>query len=53
MSNQDLKHLFRPGTGAAPPNLAGRKIEQEYFQDCVEALKDRKPLSRDMIVYGP
>ena len=53
MSNQDLKHLFQPGTGAVPPYLAGRKLEQEYFQDCVEALIGMKPPSRDMIVYGP
>ncbi len=53
MSNQKLKRLFKPGTGAVPPYLAGRKREQEYFQDCVEALKDREPLSQDMILYGP
>ncbi len=53
MSNPDLQHLFTPGTGVVPPYLAGRKKEREYFQDCVEALTDRKPISRDMIVYGP
>ncbi len=53
MSKQDLKNLFTPGTGAVPPYLAGRKREQEYFRDCVEALKKRKALSRDMVVYGP
>ncbi len=53
MSNQDLIRLFTPGTGGVPPYLAGRKDEQEYFQDCVEALKNRKPISQDMIIYGP
>ncbi len=53
MSKQDLKNLFTPGTGAVPPYLAGRKREQEYFRDCVEALNKRKALSRDMVVYGP
>ncbi len=53
MSRIDLKHLFTPGTGAVPPYLAGRKEEQEYFQDCVEVLTDRKPVNRDLIVYGP
>ena len=53
MNNPDLKHLFTPGTGAIPPYLAGRKQEQEYFRDCIEVLKNAKPVSRDMIVYGP
>ncbi len=53
MSRKDLKHLFTPGTGAVPPYLAGRKQEQEYFQDCVEALKDNIPISQDLIIYGP
>ncbi len=53
MSDIDLKHLFTPGTGAVPPYLAGRKAEREYFQDCVEILTARKPVSRDLIVYGP
>ena len=49
----DLKHLFTPGTGAVPPYLAGRKEEQDYFRDCVEALKGRNSISRDLILYGP
>ncbi len=53
MGNPDLKRLFTPGTGVIPPYLAGRKEEQGYFQDCVEALKGRKPISRDLIFYGP
>ena len=54
MRNQDLKYLFSPGDGAVlPPYLAGRKEEQEFFRDCVEVLKDRDPISQDMIVYGP
>ncbi len=53
MSNIDLIRLFTPGTGSVPPYLAGRKQEQEYFRDCVEALKNRKPISQDMIIYGP
>ncbi len=53
MRQSDLKHLFTPGTGAVPPYLAGRKEEQEYFRDCVEALKGRNSVSRDLILYGP
>ena len=53
MSAPDLKHLFTPGTGAVPPYLAGRKQEQEYFRDCVEVLKGRNSVSRDLILYGP
>ena len=53
MSTTDLKHLFAPGTGAVPPYLAGRKQEQEYFRDCVEILKGRNSVSRDLILYGP
>ena len=53
MNRPDLKHLFTPGTGAVPPYLAGRKQEQEYFRDCVEVLKGRNSVSRDLILYGP
>ena len=53
MSKKISKYLFTPGPGAVPPYLAGRKQEQEYYRDCVEALKDKEPLSQDMIVYGP
>ena len=53
MNRPDLKHLFTPGTGAVPPYLAGRKQEQEYFRDCVEVLKSRNSVSRDLILYGP
>ncbi len=53
MSNQSLKRLFTPGAGVVPPYLAGRKGEQEYFQDCVEGLKTRNPISQDLILYGP
>ena len=53
MNRPDLKHLFAPGTGAVPPYLAGRKQEQEYFRDCVEVLKGRNSVSRNLILYGP
>ena len=53
MSTANLKRLFKPGTGAVPPHLAGRKEEQACFQDCVDELKDREPPSRDLILYGP
>ena len=53
MNTTNLKRLFKPGTGAVPPYLAGRKEEQAYFQDCVDDLKDREPPSRDLILYGP
>ena len=53
MSNQNLERLFKPGPGAVPPYLAGRKREQEFFRDCVDRLKNRIPPNQDMIVYGP
>ncbi len=53
MSNQDLTRLFRLGDGSLPPYLAGRKREQEYFQRCVRDMKDRQPISQNMILYGP
>ena len=53
MSTTDLKHLFVPGDGNVPPYLAGRKKEQAYFQDCVEVLRGRNSVSRDLILYGP
>ncbi len=53
MSNIDLIKLFKPGTGVVPPYLAGRQREQEYFRECVHILKDREPLSQDLILYGP
>ncbi len=53
MSNTDLEYLFKPGAGVVPPYLAGRQEEQEYFGQCVKALKNRKPVSQDLIIYGP
>ena len=41
MSKKKLDRLFKPGLGAVPPYLAGRKREQEFFQRCVRALKKR------------
>ena len=53
MSDSDLTDLFTPGAGVVPPYLAGRKKEQAYFQTCVKSLKNRRPISRDLILYGP
>ena len=53
MSKKKLDRLFKPGPGAVPPYLAGRKREQEFFRDCVRALKNRKPIGQNMIIYGP
>ena len=53
MSDQDLEYLFSPGAGRVPPYLAGRKEEQKQFQQCIRALKNKKPPGEDMIVYGP
>ena len=53
MSNTDLEYLFTPGAGVVPPYLAGREQEQGYFDRCIKALKNRKPISQDLIVYGP
>ncbi len=53
ISDSDLTDLFTPGAGVVPPYLAGRKKEQAYFQACVKSLKNRRPISRDLILYGP
>ena len=53
ISATDLSDLFTPGAGVVPPYLAGRKKEQAYFQTCVKSLKNRRPISRDLILYGP
>ena len=53
MNAPDLSDLFTPGAGGVPPYLAGRKGEQAYFQACVKSLKNRRPISRDLILYGP
>ena len=53
MNAPDLSDLFTPGAGGVPPYLAGRKGEQAYFQTCVKSLKNRRPISRDLILYGP
>ena len=53
ISATDLTDLFMPGDGGVPPYLAGRKEEQAYFQACVKSLKNRRPISRDLILYGP
>jgi len=48
MSNTDLEYLFTPGAGVVPPYLAGREQEQGYFDRCVKALKNRKPIARGL-----
>ena len=53
MSKKKLDRLFKPGPGAVPPYLAGRKREQEFFRDRVRALIKRIPIGQNMIVYGP
>ncbi len=53
MSDIDLEDLFTPGAGGVPPYLAGRKEEKEYFQRCVRTLENRKPISQDLVIYGP
>ena len=53
MSTTDLKYLFAPGDGNVPPYLAGRKVEQAYFRDCVDILNNKKPARQNLILYGP
>ena len=48
-----LYRLFKPGQGAVPPYLAGRKQEQATFHAFVKSLKNGRPPSRDLILYGP
>ncbi|MCY4050994.1 MAG: AAA family ATPase [Gammaproteobacteria bacterium] len=49
----ELKDLFRPGTGAEPPYLAGRLEEQAFFNDRTEKLVQGQEIISDMIIYGP
>ena len=48
--------LFRPGTGARPPFLAGRAAEQRILAGAAEELDEkgeRGRIPRNIILYGP
>ena len=48
-----LKRLFRPGSGDAPPFLAGREAPQDTLQTLFADLQDGHSPPREAILYGP
>lgn len=48
-----LKRLFRPGSGDAPPLLAGREAPLDALQTLFVDLQDGRSPPRDAILYGP
>ena len=47
------KRLFTPGTGAAPPALAGREREQAVLSLCLADLAVGKSPPHDLVLIGP
>ena len=47
------KRLFRPGTGAFPPELAGREQEQAVLSLCISDLTDGDSPPHDVVLIGP
>ena len=47
------KRLFRPGTGAFPPELAGREQEQAVLSLCISDLADGDSPPHDVVLIGP
>ena len=48
-----LRRLFRPGSGDAPPLLAGREAPLDALQTLFADLQDGRSPPRDAILYGP
>ncbi|MCY4361061.1 MAG: ATP-binding protein [Gammaproteobacteria bacterium] len=48
-----LKRLFRPGSGDAPPLLAGREAPLDTLQTLFANLQDGRSPPREAILYGP
>ena len=44
---------FTPGTGKAPPYLAGRQAAQQSLQDMLADLRQGEGANRDVIIIGP
>ena len=47
------KRLFRPGTGAFPPELAGREQEQAVLSLCISDLAGGDSPPHDVVLVGP
>lgn len=48
-----LKRLFRPGSGDAPPLLAGREAPLDTLRTLFTDLQDGRSPPREAILYGP
>ena len=44
---------FRPGSGSAPPHLAGRAHEQRRLLDCSAQLRQGTPPASPLVLWGP
>ena len=51
--NTPQRRLFAPGTGAAPPVLAGRESEQETLSLCLADLLAGRAPPHDVVLVGP
>lgn len=49
----ELKRLFRPGSGGAPPLLAGREASLDTLQMLFADLQDGRNPPREAVLYGP
>ena len=53
MPSRSPRGPFRPGTGAAPPYLAGREEGQALFRDLLTDLKQGTAPGTQVVLYGP
>ncbi len=53
MPSRSLRGPFRPGTGAAPPWLAGRESEQSLFREFLADLKQGIAPGTQVVLHGP
>lgn len=53
MPSRSARGPFRPGTGAAPPFLAGREAEQALFRDLLTDLKHGTAPGTQVVLHGP
>ncbi len=53
MTPRDALGPFQPGPGGMPPYLAGREPEQALLGNLLHRLRERAPLSGEVILYGP
>ena len=48
-----VRHVFRPGAGAAPPALAGREVQQGVLSRCLGDLEAGSSPPHDVVLLGP